>query len=156
MYYLSTVLLFFCSAGRAQTVLVGGVMALVGHLQWEAVCVCAAPAPPILTTMLQSRSLFFLNLSTPTTLCHLIIHPHHRYSFLDILVQGEIEELCPWSSQSCSGQADPPLDCPQSRSQILGGGVRRGQGVLLLEDLDLVVVWEWTTVTAMARHHTLT
>ncbi|MED6234440.1 hypothetical protein ATANTOWER_030103 [Ataeniobius toweri] len=124
-------------AGPAQTALVGGAMVLVGHLLLEAACVCAAPAPPTPTTMLQSRNPFSRTLSTPI-IPIILSHPH--CSSPDILEQEGIDELFPWNSQNCSVQVDELQDCHPFRFQIMEERVGLGHRALLREAQELVVV----------------
>uniref|UniRef100_A0A4W6CVK1 Calcium voltage-gated channel subunit alpha1 Ib n=1 Tax=Lates calcarifer TaxID=8187 RepID=A0A4W6CVK1_LATCA len=93
----------------------------------EAASVCAVPAPPTPTPMLQSRSPFSPTHPTPIILYHLIILLHPHSSSPDTLLRGGIDGLSPWSSQSCSGQAASPWPCPPS-TQTLGGGAGPGAG----------------------------
>lgn len=129
-------------------------MGLVGLLWWEAACVSTAHAPLTPTPMLPSRSPYSPTRPSPTILSTPIIHLHLRSSSPGTSLRGGIDGLFPWSSPSCSGQADSPRACPRY-TRALGGGVALGQGDPSLGGLALVAVWEWTTGTVTARRPTL-
>lgn len=129
-------LFIFCTAGPAQTALVGGPMVSVEHLLLEEACVCAAPAPPTPTTALQSRSPFSLTLSTPIIP---IILSHLLHSSPDISGREGIDGLCPWNSQSCSGQVHKLRDSHPFRFQIMEERLGLERWALSLEARELAV-----------------
>lgn len=128
-------------------------MGLAGLLWWEAASASTARAPLTPTPTLPSRSPSCPTRPSPTILSTPIIHLHLHSSSPGTSQGGGIDGLFPWSSPSCSGQADSPRARPRF-TQAPGGGVAPGQGDPSPGGLALAAVWEWTTGTVTARRRT--